>query len=411
MVFKFGLLLLIFLYSLSLHAQQERFDSVREVIDAFGAFKPKELTEVDRVKKMFNEGKASGQLKAIYAVAPEPNEPYVTAVGGIAKYELAEYRGFSIGTALYFSADIPYLSGVDEKHSSELSSSRELYANIAEGYINYRFNSFAARIGRQVLNTPLADSDDIRMIQNSFEAYTLGYVYEDIEILSGYIKSWSGYDAGLEDNWVKTGEDGVFFGGISYGQGLEYDLWYYNITGLCDAYYFDVGIEYHVNNWLFLHFMGQYLFEKELQNSGVSANIYGFLAEIIIDGLGINFSVNKSEKVSDKKSFSGFGGGSLFTSMDTMILDNISYDSDAFAYVVGADYEYGDLKLLYAYGDFLSKGSSVSSDAHILEQNIGMGYNVSEEFIVGALYATQKDFTDNKNSWNRIQLILNYNFK
>ncbi|MBN2815818.1 MAG: hypothetical protein JXQ67_03995 [Campylobacterales bacterium] len=408
---RFSLLLFLFLSAINVNAQQERFDSVREAIDAFGALEQKELTEVDRVKKMFQEGKASGQLKAIYAVAPEPNEPYATALGGIAKYELAEYRGFNLGAALYFSVDVPYMSGEGETHSSELSSSRELYANVAEGYVNYRYEDFNLRAGRQLLNTPLADSDDIRMIQNSFEAYTLGYTYNNIEFLAGYLSSWSGYDAGLDTNWVKTGEDGVFFGGVSYGQGFEYDLWYYNITGICNAIYADLGIEYHVNNRLFVHVMGQYLYEEELQNSNFAANIYGFLTEVVVDGLGVNVSVNRSKKIANKQSFSAFGGGSLFTSMDTMILDNISYDSDVFAYVLGTTYKYKDISFLYAYGDFLAQESSLGSDIHILEQNMGMGYNVSEAFVIGAIYATQKDFSDDENSWDRVQLMLSYNFK
>jgi hypothetical protein len=46
-----------------------------------------------------------------------------------------------------------------------------------------------------------------------------------------------------------------------------------------------------------------------------------------------------------------------------------------------------------------------------VEQNIGMGYNVNEEIIVGVLYAAQEDLEDSLNNWDRAQVMLSYNFK
>jgi len=410
--------IVLFLFSLNLFAEEsidneprDRVDSVRKAIDSFGKLDEKEVSEVDRIKKMFRKGKASGQLKVMYASAPEVVEPYATAIGGILKYELAEYRGFNLGAAAYISYDIPFASGEGEKRSSELSSSEGKYMDMGEAYLNYKYENLNLRAGRQILDTPLADTDDIRMIQNTFEAYIATYVYDEFEFMAGNLQSWSGYDADLDENWSKTGSDGVNFGGMMYAGSFSFDAWYYNITGATNAAYFDLGFDYQFNQNTMLHLMAQYLHESELDNSGFEASIYGALVETVIYDIAFNIAVNKAEKHESKESFSGFGGGTLFTSMDTMILDNISFDREAFSYVAGVTYNYDAFCFLYAYGDFNGKADSNRVEAHIVEQNIGMGYNIDKEFVLGFLYAMQEDTLDHANDWNRAQVMLSYNFK
>lgn len=390
--------------------QQERIDSVRQAIDNFSKIDEKELSEVNRVKKMFKKGEISGQIKLSYADVAEPGNAYATAVGGIVKYELAEYRGFNAGVALYSSNDIGFASGEGAKRSSELSSDVGNHADISEAYINYKYKDFSLRAGRQTLNTPLADTDDIRMIQNSFEAYVAKYNYSGIEFMLGNIQQWHGFDAGLEDGWSKTGEEGTNFVGVSYADTLEFNSWFYNITQMSNASYFDIGVEYALNSDMLIHTMVQYLHESEIGDSGVSASIYGALFEFVLYDIGFNIAFNKSQKNADRESFSGFGGGALFTNMDTMIIDEIAKDREALAYVAGVSYRYGDLEFLYAYGDFLGERDSSDTLAHISEQNIGLGYSFSEKFVAGVLYVIEKDFQDSANNWNRAQVALSYNF-
>jgi len=387
-----------------------RNDSVRAAIDNFGKLDEKEVSEVDKIKHMFKQGKASGQLKLMYAEAAEPGSAYATAIGGIIKYELAAYRGFNAGAAVYTSYDIPFASGEGSQRSSELSSDVGNHTDMSEAFLNYKYEDLNFRAGRQVLDTPLADSDNVRMIQNTFEAYVVTYDISGIKLMLGNLQRWHGYDAGLELDWVETGTEGTNFVGMSYANGLEYNVWYYNVSNFAQIAYFDLGIEYEIDETLLLHTMAQYLQEGELGNSGTSASIYGALVELVAYDIGLNIAVNKSEKRIGKESFSGFGGGALFTNMDTMILDDITLDREAFSYVVGLVYSYKTIDFLYAYGDFDGEANSIGKKEHIVEQNIGIGYNFNEEFVVGAMYVDQDDKIDSSNSWNRFQVALNYNF-
>jgi len=387
-----------------------RNDSVRAAIDNFAKIEEKEVTEVDKIKKMFKKGKVSGQLKMMYSEVAAPGEAFATAIGGIIKYELAAYHGFNAGAAVYTSYDIPFASGEGAKHNSEMSSDVGHHTDMSEAFVNYRYEALNFRAGRQVLDTPLADSDNVRMIQNTFEAYVATYKISGLEFMAGNIQRWHGSGAGLELGWLETGTDGTNFAGVAYADGVEFDVWYYNITDLAQVAYFDVGIEYNVNETFLLHAMVQYLNESELGNSATAASIYGTLVELVAYDIGLNIAVNKSEKRTGKESFSGFGGGTLFTNMDTMTIDAITLDREALSYILGVVYSYDDLEFLYAYGDFDGESNSRGEKAHIVEQNIGIGYNFNEEFVVGAIYVTQDDKIDSLNSWSRFQVALNYNF-
>jgi len=375
-------------------------------------------SEVDKIKKMFTNVKASGELRAVYAAAPATGGAYATAIGGIIKYELAEYRGFNAATAVYTAYKTPFVSGDGVKFNDEITSSQGNHTDMSEAYLNYRYDDLNIRIGRQVLDTPLADADDIRMIKNTFEAYTIKYENDGLNMMLGFINNWHGTDAGLDDGWVDAGDKGTHFAGIAYSEGLEFDAWYYNFSSSLipsenignNSAYVDIGVEYHVNDEILLHMMAQYLYQSEIDNSGIEASIIGALVEVVVSNIGFNLAINQSYKHKGKSSFTGIGGGALFTNLDTMGLDVISVDRDSRAIVAGVSYEYKNFGCTYAYGDFSGDEDSIGDNEHIIEQDIGASYNLNDEFVVGLIYSLYNDKENSAQDWNRGQVILNYNF-
>jgi hypothetical protein len=404
----------------TLHAQEEntqrdRIHSVRKAVDSVAKLDAKDVSITDSIQEMFTEGKVSGQIRSIYASynnkAESVEDTYATAIGGILKYELAEFQGFNAGVALYTSQDVNFITGEGEKHNSELSSSDGSYTELNEAYINYRYQDFNLRAGRQTLDTPLADSDDIRMIQNTFEAYMVSYEYAGISMQGGYVYSWEGIDQGLDDDWAKIADDGVYLIGAEYSDMYEFSAYYYDFTKRFNAFYLDAGIEYSFNDNFLLHIVTQYLKESELNESGIDTDIYGGLLEFVAYDIGLNIAYNKADKT--KESFSGVGGGRLFTSMDTMILDEIAVDRDAYAIVSGVSYSYADFNFLYAYGSFKGDPNSSQEKAHIVEQDIKCEYNVNDKFLVALLYVISEDKQNSIKTdydWDRAQVMVNYNF-
>ena len=396
---------------------RDRIHSVRKAINRVARIENQEVSTVDNMKHMFEDAKVSGQLKVMYAGYNQKeagvDDSYATALGGILKYELAEFNGFNAAAAVYTSNDISAFTGAGPKQNSELSSSSGSYTQMSEAYLNYRYKDFNFRAGRQTLSTPLADSDDIRMIQNTFEAYVASYNYSGFKVMAGHINLWQGYDAGLDEGWSKAGNNGTNFGGVSYNDVLELNAWYYNITQQTNAGYLDFGIQYSINKDMILHAMAQYLKEDELDNSGYKSEIYGGMLEYVLYGLSFNIAYDEADSRNGKVSFSGTGGGTLFTSMDTMILDDIAQDRKANAIVSGISYNYKDFNFLYAYGSFKGDANSLGDQAHIVEQDVGCEYNVNDKFIVAAVYVMQEDKQNSQKTahdWDRSQLMLNYNF-
>ncbi len=386
--------------------------------------------EVVTLKGMFEDGKGSGNVRSIYSGYSNDNDTdtYATAIGLQLKYELAKYKGFNAGVAFTTSHDIHFISGDKDKgeRNDELSSSKGSYTELTEAYINYEFEGLNLRIGRQVIDTPLADSDDIRMVPNTFEAYMTTYEVGAFSIVAGHLNRWQGADAGLDDGWVKTGKDGVNLAGVTFSNNnFKVNGWCYNISNASasdiingadnngnNAIYIDASTKLNLSG-VDLTLAAQYLSESEQDSSNVEANIYGVMAEVVVSGLSINIAYNKSRKEVGKHSFSGYGGGALFTNMDTMILDEITEDRDAEAIVAGLSYSIGDFNLLYAYGDFKGDADSNGAKAHIVEQDIGVEYTPNDNFTFSAIYViddNKEDATSTDFNSKNFRVLASYNF-
>ncbi|MCW8895776.1 MAG: OprD family outer membrane porin [Sulfurimonas sp.] len=371
------------------------------------------------IAQMFENAKVSGELRSVYAGYKQEkageSDTYATAFGGELKYELAELNGFSAAAAFRISHDIGALTGEEGKQNAELSSSDGEYTVLSEAYLNYKNGDFNFRGGRQVIDTPLADSDDIRMIPNTFEAYIATYELPNFIFMVGNLQDWQGVDAGLDDEWVKTGEDGTWFGSVTYtADNIEASAWYYNITKQLNAAYFDASYNYNINDDVSILGAAQYLSQSEISNSGEEASIYGLLAEFSAYDLGVSLAYNHSQKQSGKTSFSGFGGGTLFSNMDIMILDEITADRDSRAIVAGLSYEIGDLTLTYAYGDFDGDADSIGDKANVVEQDIGFEYSIiAGKLGVSGIYVISEDkesLDKTDFDWDRFQLMVAYSF-
>lgn len=379
-----------------------------------------ETPSTESLKNIFTDAKVSGQLRSVYADYDQKEEAtnkdrYATAIGGELKVETASFYGLNAAAAFTTSQDMGFATGDKDRseNNNELSSSAGNYTQLSQAYINYTYDTFNFRGGRQTIDTPLADSDDIRMIANTFEAYIATVTFSDFTFMAGNLQQWQGVDADLDAAWVKTAEDGTWFGGVTYGGAFNLSAWVYNITQMSNALYADIDFSYEIAEELSFLAALQYLHESELDDSGVEAEIFGAKAEVSLYGIGLSLAYNKAEKKEGKESFSGFGGGTLFTNMDMMILDEITIDREASALVGGISYALGDINFFYFYGDFIGKADSAAEKAHRVEQNMGFEYTIDETFVAALMYGIQEDKEAtalNENDWSRLQVTLNYTF-
>ncbi len=431
------LIVLSYIVLISLHVtlqanesdNREREHSVRDVVGNIIQTKQTEISIVYQFKKMFQEGKVSGNLRSISSLFDNKlsADTYATAVGGELKYELAEFHGFNAGVAFRTTYDINFLSGQADNKNEDLSGAKGDTTRLSEAYITYKNKEFNLRFGRQIIDTPLADSDDIRMIPNTFEAYMASYEMNNFSFMVAHLSNWQGYDAGLDNEWVKMGENGVNFVGVTYSDKVfDIDLWYYNISNASqedinngvvengnNSFYTDISGHFDMNKDVFLHLAVQYLKQSELDGSGVEANIYGTMTQVVMKNINFGLAYNFATREKEKRSFSGFGGGALYTSMDTMILDEITQDRRARAFVASFGCMISGIKFFYAHGDFSGDEDSVGVKEHIIAQNIGVEYTTKNELILSAVYARHQNkeapastfYTD-----NYLRILASYNF-
>ena len=393
--------------------------------------KPK---DVSTFSQMWSEGAVSGQVRLGYAATKtkvtDEKSTYATAAGGVLKYETAALMGVNFGAAMYTSHSISALSGKSEdgNYNNEMASDKGHYTELGEAFVNFSHNGLDIRAGRQLIDTPLADSDDIRMTSHTFEAYIASYNFEELGLtfFAGNILNWQGVDAeyaNVEDNvWAKTGEDGTRFGAITYKKdALEANLWYYDITKMTSALYADITATLQINEDMELAFGAQYLGEKEQSNGGAPSDVEGSIMGVMTKATLYDFSAavayNKV-KVSDGKSiFEGFGGGSSYTNIDTMTAGTLHSDGtygDGSAMMLGLGYTIADFEIFGLYGDYKADAISGGDKAHVSELNLGVEYSYNEgEVEVAFIYAkgedkesAQKTEFDN----DRIQIVANYNF-
>ncbi|MCK9491948.1 MAG: hypothetical protein M0Q24_07650 [Sulfurimonas sp.] len=387
--------------------------------------------EAKNLTQMFSDGEVSGQIRLGYATnkveITGDKDTYATAVGGQLKYKTASLMGISLGAAMQTSHSINRLSGNNTKYNDEMASSQKSYTELAEAYLNFSYDGFHFRGGRQLIDTPLADSDDIRMTPHTFEAYIASYTFKDLGLafIAGNILSWQGVDteyANAENNsWADTGKDGTRVGAITYADHyLEASVWYYDVTKEVTAFYADVLGTIPVNEDIEIKIGAQYLTENDQKKDGVSSDIDGSIMGTMVEAnlydLTLTGAYNRVSVNNTKSVFEGFGGGSSYTNLDTVTAGTLHDGSygDGKSFMLGASYEIAGFTIFGAYGDYRADAIAGGIKAHVTEMNFGAEYEYNDgEADIALIYAIGEDkesSTKTEFDNDRIQIVLNYNF-
>lgn len=355
------------------------------------------LPVANNFDELFSKGKISGQIEAMYTGHDIENneDPYSTGIGGQLKYETAILDGFNAGFEFTTVHEIDGISGdTQEKRASILVSPDGSYTELSQSYINYNHENLNFRIGRQLIDTPLADSDDFRIIDNTFEAAIASYETSELLFMLGYLDRWQGTDAGLDKDepWQETGRNGTYFGGVSYAWHLfDAYAWYYDISGsLGDqtanrSTYVDARLHLNINKDLSLHTSAQYLKQSENDRSNIDADLYGLMLDVsVYTDLSLFLAYNKRVADDTKTSFAGFGGGVLYTNMANMLIDAM-VGGDAEATVAGITYIMSNFSVYYIYGMFDRDQTAILVKEEIIEHNIGAHYNFNKNLMFSAI--------------------------
>jgi hypothetical protein len=278
-----------------------------------------------------------GEMRAgaVYIKNDAGDKSYTLSLVGKVGIESKAINGLSAG-ATFFTTNAIF--GKDEE-AMFLSSNGDSYSIVGEAFIRANLFNTEIKAGRQIFDSPFIDSDDIGMVPNSVEGYTLlNRGLKDTTIVLGLIDSWSGVDTPTPEEFTKmqNSGDAVFLAGIIY-EGIEnitLQAWQYRLKDV-NWNYFEAGFEN--DNF---SIAGQY---SDQENGN---RVYGLDGVYNIKNLSLHTAYNKVSGVVTN----GFGGGPFFTSSEDHTVDDFLEDEEA--KLIGAEYNIGDFTLGVTTVDF-----------------------------------------------------------
>ena len=387
--------------------------------------------EADSFDTMFDYadfyGKARlGYIDSRYDLAAGGTErKHAFSLGGELGFKTAEYNGVHLQGAVYVSQDVHGLNPANGKKNPEFfGEDLESYAYVGEMGLHYQNEYVKGAFGRIRIETPYADSDDIRMSANSFEGACVFVEYmPNLSSQFLYLTRWAGYDsqdmdASLYQNRFKKLVDEESFGMASGSITYEYApdssarLWVNYIDRMSIITYVEAsGIEYFGDAWIHFDYGVQYSKIDELEGSNVEGSVYGAMGIVHLKQFFFGVAANLVYVDGDNYVTDGFGGGPYYTSLDEATLAWMSQlhpGEDIRSYKVGIGYDFSEtffdgLVAELVYGELRDDHNK----AH--EENLILTYDFNERWHLEAI-ATHFEPTLLNEGFDRAVVRLDYNF-
>lgn len=357
-----------------------------------------------------DKGAISGLIRLGYVNQDNEasQDTYATAIGGILKYETPVWNGVKLGVAGYGSQKLPFATGSWNEGKTSLDFLGEngnSFAYVGEAYADYSAKDLNIRIGRQLIDTPLINTDDIRMLPNTYQAALATYSgIEKTTFTGGYIQRWAGYDSGADlSKFKKVAQGSCGAALIGFTNESVDDLavqgWFYSIDKMTDVFYADAVYNVKALESLGVIFMGQYAHFNEDTNadgtlSGTDGNVYGLAVNAQWGMVTLGLAYNEAASDDGKWINNGLGGGPYYTSMEEW---TIGWMEDEKAYQVKAIIDMKDagvegLSFTSLYGEF----KSAPVNARVTEWDIIATYAYNDALSADISYAMLNDKNDNQ---------------
>lgn len=257
-----------------------------------------------------------------------------TATGGMLGFTSGEFYGFSGRIRLMASARI---AGLNPENDTSINPApydgTEGFIYASEAALRYASAGFKAQAGRIQIDTPYADSDDIRMAPNTFEGIHAGVSANDTlrgELLC--VTRWAGTDSADENGRQSTfrpldeASRGMAGAGLSYtpSERLHVDVWAYRADRLFNLLYAEMGGDLLLGSGWHMTWGVQGAAMNALGDSGIEGAVIG--ADMLLTFGRITFGGAFNEAIvgADHVVTDGFGGGPYYTSLDESTVAGVS---------------------------------------------------------------------------------------
>jgi len=361
----------------------------------------------------------SGNIRAGYIESSIGSDKTLSAnaIGGKLGCGYTFNENIKVHLGLYTSLDTGLNRSDDNNIQDDFfNNKKDGYILLGEAYLNFNIDKFEFHLGRQKLDTPHFDADDLRMIPNLFEAYIFDYHASDnLYFGSGFVREMSGWENGADRaDFIGVGDAFGGNGGSAWVSWINYEyyqlstsLWYYLIPDHLHIVFAEIIYEDHITDQIAYTFGLQYDWGHNAganRLDAIHANTWGVFASL--SGFDLTASFAYNQNYGGQGAISSLGGGPFFTSMEELTLDAVSGD-DASAFMLLV--EYSPLDYLTVGGAFGKFKASDRSQFDVDEINVFVNVNWDKKVALEVMYANLDD-KNTLESDHQFRAILTYKY-
>ena len=387
---------------------------IRSVRSILSAYDPVEHTQ--------------GQLRAGYIDFKENGTLHANAYALAGHFHLYSKRwhGFMIGAEAYAVLNPEIDQSLHTLNGDFFDDAGKSFILISQAYLDGKWGNTEVKLGRQSLDTPHADSDDIRMMPNYFEAYTITNTdIDNFTFTAGLIDKMAGWENAVNSaDFVDVGEtldvgqniNGIYYASASYEgiKDLSLSLWYYHYSDIANVLYAELGYTQQLSTYgtLTLGFQYDSSYESGAALLGKQgAQTYGISLEANFEDIGVTVLSAYNQDRGDTGAMGlSLGGGAFFTSMEDQTLDALGTSGSA--WVVGAGYCFekvgiDGLAMGIAYGHFKAEDALLY---HVSETDAILEYQWDEKISALAAFTSIESKVAHLQDYTQLRIVANYNF-
>ena len=206
---------------------------------------------------------SKGQIRAGYITfSPDVGtQTSAYALGGHYHFDTKRWNGLQLGASIYTALNTGINQNPDHVNGDFFDNEGKSFLLLSKAFLDGKWGNTEIKLGRQSLDTPHADSDDIRMVPNFFEAYTISNNdIKDVTLSAGYINRMAGWENAVNSRkFIDVGEtiaanfdderaresQGIAYASARYEgiENLSLSFWYYNYQDIANVIYAEAGYE------------------------------------------------------------------------------------------------------------------------------------------------------------------------
>ena len=369
-----------------------------------------------------------GQFRAGYIDFKEDGTLHASAYALAGHFHLYSKRwnGLMVGAEAYAVLNLGIDQNAHTLNGDFFDDEGKGFILISQAYLDGKWGNTEIKLGRQSLDTPHADSDDIRMMPNYFEAYSITNTdIDNFTFTAGLIDKMAGWENAVNSaDFVDVGEtlgvgqhiDGIYYASASYEgiKDLSLSLWYYHYSDIANVLYAELGYTKQLSTHTTLTLGLQYDGSSE---SGAAllgqqdAQTYGISLEANFEDIGVSILTAYNQDSGDTGAMGlSLGGGAFFTSMEDQTLDALGTSGSA--WVIGAGYSFekagmDGFAIGIAYGHFKADDASLY---HVSETDAILEYQWDERISAVAAFTSIESKVAHLQDYTQLRIIANYNF-